>query len=189
VGVIRFAIPLAAILIGVVALQARPDRDRTPSTPSATRPEASRAAGSHASGATEAPARGAEAAIPAAARPASSVPAGSAPIDRNAENCLFMVALLERELSLSPDQKALIGRVFQHRQGEIDAYHRQLKAAGAVSGEAYHRHMQELRGVAYRQVGMVLNSAQHARFMEMIARGSLNDVIMMDLDYAMVQVD
>jgi len=190
-GVTRLAIPLAAILLGLAAFSARPGGERV-------RPAAGPAAPPAAAPAAEVPAPPAgEATVPpmiesagrtTAAQPGLDTPIPAVP-DPHVGNRPIMVALLERELSLSPDQKRRVDEIFHRRSGEIGAHHRELRAAGAISGSAYHRRMQDLRALSYAQVGQVLDSGQHRRFLEIVGSGRLNDVIGFPIDDAMVQVD
>jgi hypothetical protein len=189
--VIRYSIPAAAILLGLVVSASRPKADQVAS------PKAVGAA--PARGEMESPRPAAEPADdagqvrvsekPPQASPASAGPLPDEVLEPHKLNRPTIVALLERELSLSPAQRRRVEEAFLRREREIDAHHRQIREVGAFSGEAYHRHMQELRASSYREVGQALDAPQHRRFLELVAGGSLNDVIGFPLEEGMVELD
>ena len=192
-GVIRLSIPFVAILLGLAAFAAHPADRGTTARPPET---AGQATGPSVTVAGRAPAPAPESAsqpVPKADRATAALPGSStvfqAVPEPHVRNRLVIVALLERELSLAPDQRRQVEDVLLRREREIDGHHRQLRALGAVSGQAYHRHMQELRTLSYIQIGQALDSEQHHRFLALVANGALNDGIGFAMDEGMVQVD
>lgn len=188
---IRYTIPLAAILVGLAAFAAQPSEDREvrevaarPSPGASDRVEAEPGPSLES---PPAPAR-----APERPAPVRSV-AAPVPLNSVAEPHLVnrprILFLLERELRLSPDQRRHVESVFFYREQEIESHHRQIRAVGAISGQAYHRHMQELRGRSYGQVEQVLDADQHGRFLELLAAGALNDLIAFPMNDGMVELD
>lgn len=188
---IRYSIPAIAVLLGWVA--------------SASRPEAEPVAPPKAVGAAQVPGE-MESPRPAG-EPAQSLNRVSPsrdlakpllPATDEAEDVALephhlnrptIVALLERELSLSPAQRRRVEEAFLRRERAIDAHHRQIREVGAFSGEAYHRHMQDVRASSYREVAQALDTAQHRRFLGLVTRGALNDVIGFPIEEGMVELD
>ena len=187
-GMIRIVIPFAAILIGLVALAARSDAPGALTAPSAPAAVPTAETGSEPFVTSSSPLHESDGSVPESGPvppPASAKPV----LEPHVQNRPLMVVLLERELSLSEDQRRHVEAVLTRREEEIDGHHRQLRAVGAVSGEAYHRHMQELRAHSYLQIGQVLDTEQHRRFVIIVAQGALNDVIGFPLDEGMVSLD
>ena len=196
-GVIRYSIPLAAILVGLAAFAVRPAGGRgvtagaseTAGAGSPVLPAADEASGMPAAfpvGQAIQPVLSADRA--AAVLPVSDTLPKAVP-EPHVQNRPLIVALLERELSLSPGQRRQVEEVLLRREREIDLHHRQLRTVGAVSGQAYHRHMQELRALSYSQVGQVLDTDQHRKFLALLADGALNDLIGIAMDEGMVELD
>lgn len=193
-GVIRITIPFVAILVGLAAFALRPAADRgvtlraSEMVRSGSGPEAAAAEAAPLPASLPVEERSQDADRATAALPDSSTMSKAVP-EPHVRNRPAIVALLERELSLSPDQRRQVEDVLFRREREIDGHHRQLRAVGAVSGRAYHRHMQELRALSYIQIGQALDSEQHRRFLELVAAGALNDGIGFAMDEGMVQLD
>lgn len=186
----RFSIPLVAVLLGFGAFAARPSEVRPAARVVAEDRPASSPFRDEAVSESMLAERAAVSETPAstAAPKPASLPA-QATLEPHVQNRPVMVALLQRELSLSNDQRRFVEDVFRRRELEVDDCHRQIRALNAVSNQGYHNRMQELRARSYREMGQVLDSRQHDRFLELVARGALNDVIGFTMEEGMVEVD
>jgi hypothetical protein len=186
VGVIRASIPLAAILVGLAAFATRPPSDRALRASAA---ESRRLPASEEEAPALVPSEPRASVEDAPLRPRPVAAPSPARLEPHAVQRPRIVRLLERELALSPDQRSRVEEVLRVREHDIDDHHRQIRAVGVISGQAYHRHMQDLRARSYAQIGQVLDTEQHRTFLALVAAGALNDVIGFPMYDGLVELD
>jgi hypothetical protein len=101
--------------------------------------------------------------VASAARPAS------------AESWRKLYVSLDRELALTSVQQAAVERILRDRQDQLRECHEAIRKSGVLDMRHYEGQVAVMKAAWYRKIDILLDSAQHERFMIIVEQGFFND--------------
>jgi hypothetical protein len=114
--------------------------------------------------------------------PAASKPSGTALAH---EKMLF---LFERELDLRAEQRRFMEDVLLEREKEIASYQKEVVASGIFRVKEYEYRVKAFQAVSYAKMGEALEGTQRQRLAALVAEGRLGDAVMFEVPPTLVVI-
>jgi hypothetical protein len=103
------------------------------------------------------------------ALPAVSAPAALAESKEDSDGVREeMLALMARELHLTPEQRVSIDRILRNRDSQIASYHLEIRASKVFSAWAHERRGREILAESQAQISAALTPLESQRYYEML---------------------